>query len=159
MTNIFSSHSEPSIMGNQASVTFFYYCYFLYLSLYYYYFWNNIYFQANKEKEKEKPDINGINIPKVQIQFQPLTSLQSLQYYSVLYLTQKKYRINYQTKVQTPRKKLALFWSHTNLRRLSFAKLLIPSLLAASKPAIKSKLVGSQLKRAIGQTVLQADPN
>ena len=58
-----------------------------------------------------------------------------------------------------PEKKLALFWSHTNLRRLSFAKLLIPSLLAASKPAIKSKLVGSQLKRAIGQTVLQADPN
>jgi len=36
VTNIFSSHSEPSIMGNQ----------------------------ANKEKEKEKPDINGINIPK-----------------------------------------------------------------------------------------------
>jgi len=36
VTNIFSSHSEPSIMGNQ----------------------------ANKEKEKDKPDINGINIPK-----------------------------------------------------------------------------------------------
>ena len=36
VTNIFSSHSEPTIMGNQ----------------------------ANKEKEKEK-DINGINIPKV----------------------------------------------------------------------------------------------
>ena len=60
-----------------------------YIITYSYYSWSNIYFQANKEKEKEKPDINGINIPKVQIQFQPLTSLQSLQY-SVLYLTKKK---------------------------------------------------------------------